>query len=144
MKKLTFILIAILCVTFVSHILFYYLGTAANLAEGTKFYDYDSFIAYMELDTDTSESFTGSDYPMPLKTTSGKILCEFVFRNSSVGAIAPANNEDGLPITVYSTEEFEAALQLRKTVNWIFIALYPVELLAAILTARKARQEHTA
>lgn len=146
-KKLPIIFAVILCVTFVSHILFYYFGTATNLAEGTEFYDYDSFIAYMEQDSGTTDNTSGDETRIPLKvddgTPDGKVICEFFFRNTSVGAILPANNDDGLPITVYSREEFDAALQTRNTVNWIFVGLYPVELIAAVLAARKMRTHKT-
>ena len=140
MKKVTYVLIVILCLTFVGHILFYYFGTASALAQGNKFYDYDSFIAFVEQPGD-SETAT-LETPVPL-TVNGKVLLEFVIRNPSVGAVIPANSSDGLPITVCSRAQWKAAIQLRSTILWIFVALYPVELLPIVICARKARREQT-
>ena len=146
-KKLPILFVVMLCVTFVSHILFFYFGTATNLAKGTQFHDYDSFIAYMEQDNGSDNGVTANETRTPLRiddgTPDGKVICEFYFRNMTVGAILPADNEDGLPLTVYSREEFEAAFRMRNTINWIIVALYPVELLAAVVVARKTREQKT-
>ena len=74
-------------------------------------------------------------------TSDGKVVCEYIYRNASVATVRPAESNDGLPITVISYDAYQMARQTRNTVNWIFMGLYPVELIAATLTARKIRSE---
>lgn len=145
-----------------------------SLAEGTVFQDYESFVAFMEQDvpydgyaathTPTQEEapvappdveyFDAEGLPIPSEEANrremtnihGQIVCTYVKRNWSVLSIHYRQNEDGsiLPIRVLTREDYRLAEQRAANYHLLFVALYPAELLIAVVVyvfLRKKPQE---
>lgn len=136
MKKIATLFAVLLCVTFVGHILFFYFGTPYNLAQKTKFYDYDSFLAFIE---DGEKTANEENLRVPI-TVKGKTVCEFTYRNRSVMVAWNSRSDDALPISVIDWDDYAAAGRVRTAVNWTFWGLYAVEITTAVITARKMKK----
>ena len=137
MKKIATLFAVILCVTFVGHILFWCFVSPYRLAEKTKFYDYDSFLAFIE---DGEKTDNEENLRVPI-TVDGKVVCEFIYRNRSVMVTWNARSDDALPISVIDWDDYAAAGRLRTAINWTFWGLYAVEIAAAIIAARKMKKK---
>ena len=137
MKKMATLFAIILCVTFVGHILFFYLGTPVRLAHKTDFYDYESFIAFIE----DGEKNANDEQLRCSVVANGKVVCEYTYRNRSVAVTNNTRSDDGLPISVINWDDYAAASRLRTAINWTFWGLYAVEIAAAIIAARKMKKK---
>ena len=139
MKKTAALFAVILCVTFVGHVLFWYFGTPSRLVEKTKFYDYDSFLTYIE--EDDGSQISGQDYPRFPITVDGKVVLEYTHRRLSAGVMWNTRSEDALPISVFSMEDYGVAHRVRNIMNWVFWGLYVTEITAAVITAHKRKKK---
>ena len=137
MKKIPLLFALILCVTFVGHILFFYLGTPVRLAQKTNFYDYESFVAFIE---DGEKTANDEKLRVPI-TVNGKVVCEFIYRNHSVTVTYNTHSDDGLPISVIDWDDYAAASRVRTAINWAFFGLYALEITAAVITAHKMKKK---
>ena len=137
-----------------------------NLAKGIEFDSYDSFIAYMEQAEPVHYSDGTVAQPVPSDsiwyddsgseisaeealreelyisdgTPEGTLVCTYIHRNFNVVSIRPAQTEDGLPITVVTHRDMQAAQTKNLLINLAFIPLYLAELAAVLLFYRKKRQ----
>ena len=139
MKKTAALFAAILCVTFVGHILFWYFGTPIRFVEKTTFYDYDSFLAYIE--EDDGSQISGQDARRFPITVNGKVVLEYTHRRLSVGVSWNTRSEDALPISVFSMDDYGVARRIRNVINWAFWGLYVAEITAAVITAHKIKKK---
>ncbi len=159
-------LVAALSITFVLHIF----GSAKlwnpyNLAQGTVFNDYDSFIEYMGQDIpykqgiefeiipdeeNPSDEVWYDHYGNPvsreealtftLHDANGDVVCTYVHFNETVATLR-YDRQDGtvLPITVISHFEFENARHLSELITGIYCILYPIELIVVLAVYYKKR-----
>lgn len=134
---------------------------------GTKFYDYESFVEFMEEDVPYtySDSYYAIDnaaepveppvyYDMDgnviteeealtekLYDSEGNEVCSYVRRNNSVSGISYMPKEKSvLPITVTTYDDMRMSYQKLVGVNYIFVAVYGVLILvsfAVYFTKRK-------
>ena len=137
-----------------------------NLAQGTEFHDYESFIAYMgqdvSYDGDTGQ-FTEnleSDEPIwyydeqgnriteeqalarNVEDVNGKVLFTYVHRNDSVTHIRYSAKEGTvLPITVITTQQWRQGASLSGLISGLYCVLYPLEILAAVMIYFKKREK---
>lgn len=76
---------------------------------------------------------------IPDGTPEGKIVCTYIWRNRDVIHVDPSGTEDGLPISVITTNGFRAGQQKNARINLLFIPLYLLELTGAAIVYRKKR-----
>lgn len=159
------ILVAVLGVTLIGQCVVNEMWSSWDLVEGTEFYDYDSFVAFME--QDVSYIAEGSIAPEPSDsiyydefgneiayeelfreevivadgTPEGKVVCTFVHRNYTVSGWRVADTGDGLPITVITHSDLDAAQAKLTIINVTFGFLYLLELLAVGLIYRRKRMK---
>lgn len=140
--------------------------SAWRVVDGTQFHDYESFIEFMEQDVPYTASSNGGyvaaepldsifydengneiseeealrdEIRVPDGTAEGKVVCEYIHRNNSVVSIKHTNDEDGLPITVWTQTEMKMARTKLSVINAAIIVLYGVEVLATVLHYRKKK-----
>ena len=137
MKKTAIMFAILLCVTFVGHILFFYLCTPVRLAHKTDFYDYESFVAFIEDGEKTS-----NDEQLRFSIVAkGRVVCDYIYRNHSVAVTYNTRSDDALPISVIDWDDYAAASRVRTAINWAFLGLYAGEITAAVLSARKLKKK---
>ena len=137
MKKSAILFAVVLCVTVVGHILFFYLGTPVSLAHKTDFYDYESFIAFIE----DGEKTSNDEQLRCSIVANGKVVCEYIYRNHSVAVTYNTRSNEGLPISVIDWDDYAAASRVCTAINWAFFGLYALEITAAVITARKLKKK---
>ena len=170
LKRNYFAALAILlAVTLLGQVILNEVLGAFSLAEGTQFCDYESFVAYMEQDVPyyyeseaggfmavepidsvyydeygneiTEEEAFREEVVMPDGTPEGKVVCTFIQRNHSVVSWRTADSEDGLPITVVTHSDYEAANRKMEMINIGFLGLYVIECIAVVSVYRKKRMK---
>lgn len=127
---------------------------AISGAKGTRFDNVEDFVAFMAQESPypdgSLESLDNAYYDefgnaiskedalrheirIDDGTEDGKLVCEYIWRNHSVVRIRNMGQNGGLPITVYTQEQIDAANQTGNLIGRAFFALYAVECLAAVL-----------
>lgn len=156
----------VFAVTLIMQIVVNETWSAWHIVDGTQFHDYESFIEFMEKDVPyTVTSSGGTAVAEPLDsiyydehgneiseeealreeiriadgTEEGKVVCEYIRRNHSVISIKHTNDEDGLPITVWTQTDMKMARKKLTLINTALIMLYGVEVLAVVLHYRKKK-----
>ena len=141
------------------------LWSAWNIAEGTSFDNYTDFIAYMEQSAPVHYNDGTVAQPVPSDsvwydgdgneisaeealreelyvydgTPEGKLVCTYIHRNFDVVSIRPADTEDGLPVTVITNGQMQAASAKNRMINLLFIPLYLLEAGVILVHYRKKR-----
>lgn len=114
---------------------------------GTTFEDYTSFKEFVERnpwEEDGNASFEAVSPEEEIvvydSTEEEKVLFTYVLRNPEVSSILFSyNSEDGLPITVTTTEQWNRALEKQKQISGIFMLIYLAEILTAIVIYQKKK-----
>lgn len=139
-----------------------------SVMKGTEFYDYESFIAYMELDIpyeiQGTNGMTAVEVVAPadglyydeegniiseedalrrtLEDHNGNVLCEYIARNRSVCSVRWTDGNI-FPITVCTYRDLRAAQATVAVRHGIFIAVYCTEAaLSLLLYFKKRRPSH--
>lgn len=142
--------------------------SAWRVVDGTQFHEYDSFVEFMEQDVPYAVTPSGGyvaaepldsiyydehgnviseeeamrdEIRVPDGTEEGKVVCEYIHRNNSVVSIKQTNDDDGLPITVWTQAEMNLARTKLSVINVGIIALYGVEVLVTVLLYRKKKNK---
>ncbi len=130
-------------------------------AGGTEFNDYESFIAYMETENppkfnyaykETNDEITSyydergfliyeSIYQKEILTDiNGNVIIEYIARNNEASKISYGDSGDSLlPITVFTSADYDQANAATAILNICFAVVYCAELLTAIIIYRKKR-----
>ena len=87
----------------------------------------------------TEEEALQNEIRLPNGTPEGKVVCTYIWRNRDVIHVDPSGTEDGLPISVITTNGFRAGQQKNARINLLFIPLYLLELTGAAIVYRKKR-----
>ncbi|MBQ7320745.1 MAG: helix-turn-helix transcriptional regulator [Clostridia bacterium] len=161
------IFLATLSVTLLLHSALTTVWGPWSIMKGTEFYDYDSFIAYMETDIPYTGSYgsngmdvvaiapadglyydeAGNVIPeeealrRTLEDRDGNVLCEYIERNQSVCSIR-WTDESIFPITVCTYDDLQVARATVAVRNGIFITVYCMEaalILSIYLLKRKTK-----
>lgn len=164
-RKCAGIFLIVLLVTVIGHCIVSAGFSAVNLSDGTEFYDYESFVQFMEQDVDDPRfTFTGAepvDSPTDdgtyfdrygneiteeealgreLTLSDGTVVCRYLGRNDSVATIRYAEQDGSLlPITVVTFDDLEVGQARHALLNTVFIILYALELTAAFVVYLKKR-----
>ncbi len=160
--KLKFNTVAGLVAALVITLLFHAFGgemiwSTYNLAAGTTFYDYESFITYMEQDIPSNElAVLSADVIIfdqygniitedeankhTLEDINGKVVCTYIRRNEAVTSVQYAP-KDGtvLPITVITYEEQRVARKISEMISLVYCIIYPLEFMAALFIYYRKR-----
>lgn len=151
----TLSLLAAAAVTAVLHLSLTEIWGTNTVMQGTRFTDYESFVAYMEQDIpwtigEPAPAPDSAVAPVPdaeepaqwetLEDSEGNVVCEYQRRNHSVVSIRYAQNGDTiLPITVYTYDDLYNAQRTVAGRHKLFAAVYCAEALAALLLYLKKR-----
>lgn len=161
------IAIPLLIITFIAHLMSTEIWGPRSIMDGTTFYDYESFVAYMEQDIpyDIFQSHAGTVAAEPIESVyfdengnavteesalrrtlqnrDGEIMCEYVARNRSVCRIRYTEQDgDLLPITVSTYDDLRIAEHKVTFRHCVFGLIYALELITAFviyLTKRAKR-----
>lgn len=159
------VLSAVLLVTCVVQMLINGAWSVSSISPGTQFSDYESFIEFMGQDVPYSYSASaGAVAAEPIDSIyydehgneisedealreefiiwdggEEKVVCEYIWRNHSVVSIVPAADSDGLPVTVHTQSEYEAAYRILDLINTVFVPIYAIQVLITALVYRKKR-----
>lgn len=151
-KKCGIVLASLLLATFVVQWGMNTFFGATVIADRMVFEDYDSFVAFMEMEQEVSASTApspdapantitilpdsetvndeGNEYPvMSVFDANGEVLTEYTWRNQTVWQIDYAETEDRLPIRVTTQEELITARRTVEGRNLLFLYLYVLEIL---------------
>ncbi len=156
-RNIAICLIILLAFTFLIHQPATTLWGPGSVMKGRVFTDYESFIAFMEQDVSPPDSWAaGQAAPVPdkehiyydasgnpiteeealhrtLEDKNGNVVCEYTDRNQSVVSIRYTPREGTvLPITVCTYDDLEKAKETVQSRTGIFLALYWVEVIAAL------------
>ncbi len=144
-------LAAVLLVTFVGHQFATGLRGPLSIADGKTFYDYESFVAYMEQDIpynfqepseisgaapfDEFDNWGAEEFfSRTLKDKNGNVVCKYIERNRSVVRVDYTPKEGtALPITVYTRADMEAAQQKASMRHMLFSVAYVAEVAVVVL-----------
>ena len=165
-RILAIILIALLAITWIAHMAATEIWGPFSIMDGTTFDDYESFIAFMELDIPNSQS---ADYwadpstqieevyydengneiseeealRSTLEDQNGTVVCTYVDRNASVISIQYVP-QDGtvLPITVCTQQDLVEAQKKVAIRNIAFVAAYCLEAAVILLIYARKRKKH--
>lgn len=160
---------AIILVTYIAQVCVTNRWNAYELSEGTEFYDYESFVEFMELDvpyTDYEVGWNGTvSAPNPnasvgldyydqygneiseeealrreLILSDGTVACSFIDRNGSVATFSYTEKDGSLlPITVITFRQLAGGQAKYNIINAAFVALYCLEIAAAFVVYFKKR-----
>lgn len=168
LKRKCFLVFAvIIAAVFAVQFVFNEVWGAWDLAGGTEFYDYGSFVEFMEqsvpyqyesaeggyvaaepLDSVyydeygneiTEEEAFREELRIADGSPEGKVVCTFIRRNNSVVSWSAADSEDGLPITIRTQADYAAAAAKVNLINIGFAAVYVLGILGTVLAYRKKR-----
>lgn len=164
-RKCAVILVILLLVTAAAHSIVAARLDAVSLSNGTEFYDYESFVQFMEQDVDDPRfTFTGAEpvnsptddgtyfdrygneiteeeaLGRELTLSDGTVVCRYLDRNDSVATIR-YTEQDGslLPITVVTFDDLVGGQAKSTLINAAFVTGYCLEILAVILIYFKKR-----
>lgn len=165
-RTCTLLLVALVAVTFVGHQAATSIWGPFSIMDGTTFTDYDSFIAYMEQDIPSKQTFynRANSVPNPsseiltyydqygneisqdealtrrLEDSNGNVVCEYIARNQNVASIQ-YSPKDGtiLPIKVFTYDALQIAKEKAALRHIVFGILYCIEFLAVVLLYYKKR-----
>ena len=160
------VLVVSLAVTGLIHLSSTTIWGPGSIMEGTTFYDYENFIAYMEQDIPYEPYSSGTDAPVELvspptyydqygnviteeqaftrrlEDKNGTVVCQYVARNESVISMRYIPGEGTvLPITVCTRSDLQAARAIASQRHVMFAGIYVAEILTALLiyNRKKAR-----
>lgn len=151
-KKTSVIITVVLAVTFIIQISFNRMADGDMwFVKGTQFNNYSDFKAYMEAPTAlqiddnlsyavTTVSNSDNDGNQEVICDSkGKVLCSYTVRNQDVVRIEYFDSDNCLPITVYTSLDYANYNKIMDRMNVIYLSIYFIEIIAAILIYRKKR-----
>lgn len=163
-KRCAAVLVLLLAVTFVGHQAATTIwGAPWSIMNKTTFYDYESFIAFMEQDVPQQDFVSGSIASAPssevtyydafgneiseeeairstLTDENGNVVCEYIRRNWNVCSIRYSTQEGSvLPISVSTYDDLQEAQEKAAVRHVIFGAAYCVEAGAILMVYFKKR-----
>lgn len=118
--------------------------------KSTSFYDYDSFMEFMETEVERSpeaEAYYTDSEPqhIVLKDTDGNVLVDCVQKNWSVSGIEYGEWYDGyFPIEVTTFEDNDVNHRIYMTAYYCFIGIYVFEVCIFIFVYFKKREKKSA
>lgn len=168
-RNCALIAVAIMLVTYIAQVCVINRWNAYDLSNGTEFYDYESFVEFMELDVpsqglvshsptstvamEQEASSSGAYYDeygneiseeealhRELILADGTVACSYLDRNGSIASIR-YKEKDGslLPITVITFHELQGGIAKYNLINTAFVVLYCLEVTAAFVVYFKKR-----
>lgn len=160
-RNTVYIMLGAMAFTFLVHALATAGWTPSSLAEGTKFEDKESFVAYMEQDIPYNyTSFDGKAEPVDQAVYYNAAGEEISYEEAHTHTISQGDdsvtfvwlNEEAatfsygsslFPITVYTHDDFKSAEKKIERTNAIFAAAYILEVIAAasLYCVRRKRDE---
>lgn len=166
-RKCSLIFLTIFAVTLMVHLFTSFFENSVRLSKGTKFYDYESFVTYMEQDLPyyyyNEHSSNVVDHIAPqdsimyydalgneiseeeaLRTTitdsNGNVVCEYRKRNETVSSIHYTEKEGNiLPITVITYDDLRESQAKITLINLTFVSIYFLEAITMFIVYFKKR-----
>ncbi len=168
-ERLVFHLLLVLFVTWTCQLLVMMKWDVAALSDSTLFYDYDSFIEYMEQPVAyIYYSDNGTSIAEPLARPGqeenmiyydqygneiseeealreemidrkGNVVCTYIKRNQSVTMVEPGDSDDLLPIRTITQDQWRVGRAKYQMIQYAFVVVYGLEIVGAVILYYKKR-----